>query len=899
MTWHAVATGEALDALATTAGGLAAEDAEARATIYGRNELPRSKPRSAWRRLLGQLNNVLIYLLLASAAITAALGHGTDAVVILLVVGANAVIGFIQEGRAENALADLKAIISPNASVLRGGRRLTVPATSLTPGDVVLLDPGDRVPADLRLIKARALRIDEAVLTGESLAVEKGVDTVDPAAVLADRTCMAYSGTMVAAGQGAGVVVATGRRTELGRIGTLLLEIDVLATPLLRQVNRFGRRFAVAILAIAAAVFAVAVFLRGYAAPDAFMAVVGLAVAAIPEGLPAVMTITLAIGVQRMAQRKAIIRRLPAVETLGSVSVICTDKTGTLTRNEMVVRTVVLASAVYTVSGDDYEPRGGISLGERDIDPAEREGLPEIARAAALCNDAFLRPTPDGHRVEGDPMEGALLAFAGKAGQQEAEARRLLPRSDEIPFDAQHRFMATLHHGHQGDAWIFVKGAPERILGMCTAQARGEREEPLDLPYWEGQVAGTASLGQRVIAFARRSAAAGTLALTFADVEGGLVLLGLIGIMDPPREEAVAAIAQCRAAGIRVKMITGDHAATAASIAAQLGMENAHRVATGRELDGLDDAAFDRLVQETAVFARTTPEHKLRVVTALQKAGEIVAMTGDGVNDAPALKRADVGIAMGIKGTEVAKDTAQMVLADDNFASIVDAIREGRTVYDNLRKVIAWTLPTDGGEGACLVAAILAGVTLPLSALQILWVNTVTAVALGLVLAFEPAEPGVMRRRPRRASEPILSRFLVWRIVLVSALFAGGAFGMFEWTLQRSGSIELARTAVVNLFVVFEVFYLFSIRYLDQTSLRAAGFAGTPAVLAGVAAAATLQAVLTYVPFMNEVFSTAPLGWIECAVILGAGVALFAVLEVEKLLRRVLPAAFTGKIPSV
>jgi magnesium-transporting ATPase (P-type) len=893
-TWHAASAEDVLDALGAARDGLTSAEGEARIRIHGLNRLPQSRPRSALRRFLGQLNNVLIYLLLGSAAVTAVLGHGTDTLVILLVVLANAAVGYVQEGRAENALAGLRAVIAPNASVMRDGRRATVPAERLVPGDIVLLDPGDKVPADMRLLKARALAVDEAVLTGESLAVEKTVDCVAADAALADRTCMAFSGTMVAAGQGAGIVVATGTATELGRIGELLLDIGEVTTPLLRQVNRFGQRFAVAILVIAAAVFAVAVLARGYAAADAFLAVVGLAVAAIPEGLPAVMTVTLAIGVQRMAQRKAIIRRLPAVETLGAVSVICTDKTGTLTRNEMAVRNVITTAASYAIGGEGYEPRGAVSRGDRDVDPAEHDDLLNLADAAVLCNDAALRPTPQGHRVEGDPMEGALVAFAGRAGRDEVQSRRDWPRTDEIPFDAQHRFMATLHHNHRGAAWIIVKGAPERILVMCDRQMREGRDEPLDHAYWTGQVARLASGGQRVIALARRPGIDGKLTLTFDDVEAGLVLLGLAGIMDPPREEAIAAIAQCRAAGVRVKMITGDHVATAAAIAAQLGMVDAGEVATGHDLDQLDDAALRRRVDQAAVFARTSPEHKLRIVTVLQEAGEIVAMTGDGVNDAPALKRADVGIAMGIKGTEVAKDSAQMVLADDNFASIVAAIREGRTVYDNLRKVIAWTLPTDGGEGACLVFAILAGATLPLSALHILWVNTITAVALGLVLAFEPAEPGVMERRPRRRSEPILSAFLVWRIAFVSALFAAGAFGVFEWAMQRSGSLDVTRTMVVNLFDIFEVFYLFSIRYLDQSSLRLEGFSGTPVVIVGVGAVAAFQALFTYTPFMNRLFATAPLGMLECGVILGGGMVLFSILEIEKLARRRLARVFAG-----
>jgi magnesium-transporting ATPase (P-type) len=885
-TWHALPVASVLETLAVSGEGLSAAEADSRLHRYGPNVLPETASRPAWRRLLAQLNNILIYLLLGSAAVTAVLGHLTDTLVILLVVAANAVIGFVQEGRAESAIAGLRRAVSPLASAVRDHVRTAVPAESIVPGDLVILDPGDKVPADLRLVKARNLAIDESLLTGESVPVEKSTDPVPADTLPADRRCMAFSGTLVVAGQGAGVAVRTGSATELGRIGALLGGIATLVTPLLQQVNRFGRSFAFAIIGLAVAVFAVAVLWRGYTTPDAFLAVVGLAVAAIPEGLPAVMTIALAVGVQRMARRQAIIRRLPAVETLGSVSVICTDKTGTLTRNEMTVRHAVTAAAVYAVSGEGYAPWGGFAVDGADIDPSGQDDLLMLVRAAVLCNDAELHEGPDGWGVHGDPLEGALMALAVKAGAAPDLLRRQVPRTDEIPFDASHRFMATLNHDHDGNGLIFIKGAPERILAMCRSQRRGGVDETLDVAVWEGHVARLGGEGQRVIALAMRKAAPGALTLNFADVDSGFCLLGLAGIIDPPREEAIRAIAECRQAGIAIKMITGDHAATAAAIAAQLGLENAGQVATGHDLDRLDDRALRDLVRETAVFARTTPEHKLRIVRALQDDGEIVAMTGDGVNDAPALKRADVGIAMGIKGTEVAKEAASMVLADDNFASIVAAVREGRTVHDNLMKVIAWTLPTGGGEAACLVAAILAGVMLPLSPLHILWVNTITAVALGLTLAFEPAEANVMERQPRGRGRPIVSAFLLWRIVAVSAVFALGAFGVFFWSLERSASVDLARTLVVNLLVVFEVSYLFSIRYLDQPSLTWRGLVGTKAVILGVLAAAALQGLFTYAPFMNRMFATQPLGWLDWAVVAGAGVVLFGLLELEKAVRR-------------
>ncbi|MFL9824285.1 HAD-IC family P-type ATPase [Rhodoplanes sp. SY1] len=616
------------------------------------------------------------------------------------------------------------------------------------------------------------------------------------------------------------------------------------------------------------------------------MAMVGLAVSAIPEGLPAVMTITLAIGVQRMAARHAIVRRLPAVETLGSVSVICSDKTGTLTRNEMMVQTAVTAIGTIAVAGEGYEPRGAFRYDGRDIVPADLPVLDDLARAALLCNDADLRQAESGWTIDGDPMEGALVSFAVKAGHDAALVRKQIPRTDEIPFDSRHRFMATLHHSHEDAAVAYVKGAPEVVIRMCARQAGADGPEPLDTSRWTHAVEALAVQGQRVLALARRTMPHGAVTLDVADVESDLVLLGLLGLIDPPREEAIAAVGECRSAGIAVKMITGDHAATASAIAARLGLPRPASVITGDRLAALDEDAFAAAARDTTVFARTSPEDKLRIVTALQADGGVIAMTGDGVNDAPALKRADVGIAMGQKGTEAAKEAAEMVLADDNFASIVAAVREGRTVYDNLGKVIGWTLPTNGGEAMAIITAILFGLALPITPVQILWINMVTAVALGLTLAFEPTEPDAMRRPPRAADEPILSGLLVWRVVLVSLLFVAGAFGMFFWAESRGLSIEEARTIVVNTIVVMEIFYLFSIRYLHTTSLSWTGVVGTPAVLIGVGVITAAQVLFTYAPFMQAMFATRPVSLMDGIAVVAIGVALLLVLEVEKLVRR-------------
>ena len=712
---HATPVGDILAALASRAEGLSAAQAAARLAAHGPNALPPSKRRSALARFAAQFNSALIYFLLAAALAAAILGHSIDATVIVAVVLLNALVGFVQEGKAEKALEAMRRLIAPQAAVLRDGARRGVPVASLVPGDVVLLEAGDRVPADVRLLRARGLLIDEALLTGESVPAAKQEAPAAADAELGARHSMAYSGTLVAAGQASAVVVATGAATEIGRISGLLEAVEPLTTPLLRQMNRFARRFTWLAIAGAGVLFAFAVLVRGYAWPDALIAVVALAVSLVPEGLPAVITVTLAIGVRRMAARNAVIRRLPAVETLGATSVICSDKTGTLTRNEMTVRRVVGGGHHAEVSGAGYAPHGGIEAVGHDDDAACLAALLPLIRCGLLCNDARLHQHAGAWAVEGDPMEGALIALAMKAGLNPGHVRAEWPRLDEVPFDAAYRFMATLHRAPDGGALLFVKGAPEKLLELSPGA---------DAARWQAAIAESASAGERVLGFAsKRVSPAGALGVEQI-VE--LEFLGIAGFIDPPRPEAVAAIAQCRSAGIEVKMITGDHAVTAAAIAAQLGLP------------------------AEAVHARATPEDKLRLVRELQAGGAVVAMTGDGVNDAPSLKQADVGVAMGIKGTEAAKEAAEMVLLDDNFASIVAAVHEGRTVHDNIRKVVAWTLPTNGGEALTVVTALAFGLVLPMSAVQILWVNLVADVALGLALAFEPAEPGVMGRPPRR-----------------------------------------------------------------------------------------------------------------------------------------------------
>lgn len=885
-TWHHLSPQEVVARLHSDGkDGLTEDEAKRRLERYGPNRLPPPKKRGPLLRFLVQFHNLLIYILIATAVVTALLDHWVDTYVILAVVLINAVIGFVQEGRAEKALDAIRDMLAPHASVIRGGVRRTLRTEELVPGDVVLLEPGDKVPADLRILKSKNLQVQEAILTGESVPVEKSPAAVDESAAIGDRSSMAHSGTLVSAGQGVGVVVTTGTATEIGRISGLLAEVESATTPLLRKMDRFSRWLSVVIIVLAAVVFVLGIQVQQQDMNTMFMTVVSLTVSAIPEGLPAILTVTLAIGVQRMANRNAIIRRLPAVETLGSVTVICSDKTGTLTRNEMTVRSVATADGLFEVTGVGYDPHGGFNRDGREIDPAEYPLLTELLRAAALCNDSALRRREDAWTVEGDPMEGSLLTAALKVGlDYRAEGKRL-PRADVIPFDAEHRFMATLHHDHEGHGFIFVKGAPERIFDMCAAQRTAEGTAPLNRNEWQRRVDAIAGEGQRVLAVASRETDADHRELKFAEVGEGLVLLGLLGLQDPPREEAIAAIGECHSAGIRVKMITGDHAATALAIARQLHLENCEEALTGQALEVLAAEAWVDTADRVDVFARTTPEHKLRLVEALQTAGHVVAMTGDGVNDAPALKRADVGVAMGRNGTEAAKEAAEMVLADDNFASIGQAVREGRTVYDNLKKAILFLLPVNGGESMSIVATLLAGLTLPITPLQILWVNMVSSVALAMALAFEPAEPNVMRRPPRPPEEPILSGLLLWRVAFVSGLFVAGVFGIFLLAQKEGSSVEEARTYAVNTLVALETFYLFNVRHLGATALSAKRLFANRVAWIAVFTVLVLQAIFTYAPFMERFFDTRPVDFVHGAEIFGIGFLLFVILEVEKALR--------------
>ncbi len=880
--WHALTVSETSRRLGVPLRGLSRSEALERLERLGPNRLTPPRRRGPMRRFLTQFHNVLIYVLLGAAVLTASLAHWVDTGVILAVVLINALIGFVQEGKAEEALDAIRQMLSLEAVVVREGKQVAIHAHEAVPGDIVVLQAGDRVPADLRLFWVKDLRIDEATLTGESVPVEKGTAPLPEATPLGDRRCMAYAGTYVTYGQGLSRMVARGDDTEIGRISALLGRIETLTTPLLRQLARFGRWLTLAILSIATATSLFGILVQGFPETDMFLAAVGLAVAAIPEGLPAIMTIALAIGVRRMARRHAIIRRLPAVETLGAVTVICTDKTGTLTRNEMAVRSLVTADAVLRVSGGGLSPHGQMTLEGREIpldDPAE---VIEMGRAGLLCNDAALTLNGSDWVLRGDPTEGALVALAMKAGLDAAIERERLPRTDVIPFESERRFMATLHHDHAGHAFMYLKGAPERVFALCHAERVHGTDRPLDRAYWDKQVAIVARRGERPLAIAFKAMAGGRRSLSFEDTGGGLTLLGVFGIADPPREEAIAAVRKCQAAGIRIKMITGDHALTAGAIAKEIGIGPGEHVLTGAELDALTDDELRARCHDIDVFARASPEHKLRLVQSLQVEQHVVAMTGDGVNDAPALKRADVGIAMGRRGTEVAKAAAEVVLTDDNFASIAHAVEEGRTVYDNLKKAIIFILPTNGGEAMMLIVAILMGEVLPITPAQILWVNTVTTVTLALALAFEPPERDVMRYPPRPPSEPILSRFLIWRIVFVSLIMVAGTFGLFDWYFRQGVSVEHARTVAVNTLVMFEAFYLLNTRYLRTSVLSHQGLFGNRWVPISIATVIAFQLLFTYAAPLQGLFGTRDLGFAEWAWILLVASTVFFLVELER-----------------
>ena len=875
--WHHLPTSEVLDLLDSDLHqGLDVFEIKHRQERLGFNVLTPKKGKSPWMRFLYQFNNPLVIILMIAALVTALLKDPADALVIFGVVLINAIIGYIQESRAEHAIAALAKTMIAEAVVIRSGKVVRLPAADLVPGDIVQLQAGSRVPADLRLVTSRDLQVTEAALTGESVPVEKDATLlIEHDAVLAERRNMAYASTLVTYGTATGLVIATGDGSEIGRISQLISSATDLKTPLTRKIDQFSRVLLIVILALSALTFGVGL-LRGEPVVDTFMAAIALAVGAIPEGLPAAVTVTLAIGVSRMAKRRAIIRNLPAVETLGSTTVICSDKTGTLTQNQMTVQEIYTLGGTYAVGGVGYQPVGHIS-GDWSNDAAVMETL----KAGLLCNDSQLVETEGRWFVQGDPTEGALLVSAHK-GALNPGGTAFPARLDSIPFDSLHQYMATLH----ADGMVYVKGAAEVLLGRCSGaiDPSGQKAD-CGGEVFHMALETMASQGLRVLAFARLEKP-GAEKITFDDITD-LTLLGLQGMIDPPRPEAVDAIRASQQAGITVKMITGDHALTAGAIGRQIGLcqDDCAAVLIGAELTKLSDAQLMEEVEKINVFARVAPEQKLRLVEALQAHGHVVAMTGDGVNDAPALKQANIGVAMGITGTDVSKEAADMILTDDNFASIEAAVEEGRGVFDNLTKFIAWTLPTNLGEGLVLLAAIITGVTLPILPIQLLWINMVSAAVLGIALSLEPKEPGLMRLKPRDPKAPILNGVLIWRIVLVSIIILAGAFGLFEYALSRGASLSEARTVAVNVIIFVEIFYLFNARSLNRSPFQL-GFFSNPWVVGGAILMVLIQLLYTYAPFMNTIFSSAPIPLVLWLEVLVVGLAAYILVEFEKWLRR-------------
>jgi cation-transporting P-type ATPase F len=867
--------------------GLTNTEAAERLLRYGENLVKVRGGTPGWLRLLRQFTAPLVLVLIAAAVVTGFLGEWVDASVIFIVVVVNAVVGFLQESKAEHALEALMKMVVAEAVVKRDGKKIRVNSTELVPGDIVMLAGGDRVPADIRLLETKSLQIDESSLTGESVPASKRPDPLNADTVLADRVNMAFAGSLVTAGSGTGVVWATGDRTETGRVAFLIAEAVDLTTPLTRKIARFSGILLWVILALAAALFAYGVLIRGGSVIEMLMASVALAVGVIPEGLPAAITIVLAIGVSRMAKRRAIIRKLPAVETLGCTTVICSDKTGTLTQNKMTVQRIHAGGETFEVTGTGYEPRGDIFDACRDKhDAATRPALHECLRAGMLCNDSAIIEKEGVWTIAGDPTEGALLVAAEKAGLRHAAVHAGTPRMDMIPFESDHMFRATLHDHAEGRR-IYKAGALERLIERCThmLDVRGAVVD-LDADAIREVARSFAAEGMRVIAFARRDGSHVSGDLAHHHVSEGLTFLGIQGMIDPPREEAIAAVARCQAAGIRVKMITGDHAVTAQAIAKQIGIAGADTVPTiaGRELAAISDADLPEIADRTCVFARVAPEQKLRLVRALQSRGHIIAMTGDGVNDGPALKQADIGIAMGITGTDVAKGAASMVLTDDNFATIAAAVEEGRGVYDNLIKFLVWTLPVSVGFALILLTSVVFGLTLPTLPVHLLWVNLTTAILLGLMLVFEPPEADIMQRPPRDQKTPIFDLAMFMRTGLVSLIMLAGSYWIFFDTQTGGASIASSRTAVVNVVVAVASAYLINCRSLRR-SIFSIGFFTNPRLLLGITLTGLLQLVFTYAPVMNRFLHTAPIeasAWLR---IFGVALAALVVVEIEKKIR--------------
>ncbi|CZV87310.1 TPA: cation-transporting P-type ATPase [Enterobacter cloacae] len=867
----------------STAEGLSSTEASARLKQYGENALPQKKGKPAWLRFLAHFNDVLIYVLLVAALLKLFMGHWIDMFVILGVAVINALIGHIQESNAEKSLQSIRNMLSSEAVVVRQGNHETIPTTSLVPGDIVVIRAGDRIPADLRVIEAHNLRVEEAILTGESTVVEKNSDALTGELPLGDRYNLLYSGTTVSSGGGKGVVVATGGETELGHINQMMSDIEKHRTPLMVQMDKLGKTIFITILVMMVALFVFSLLFRDMPVSELVLSLISLAVAAVPEGLPAIISIILSLGVQAMARRKAIIRKLPTVETLGAMTVICSDKTGTLTMNEMTVKAVITADTTYRVEGDSYEPVGNIHPVDDPNPVSVTQGslLERYLRTIDLCNDSQLIKDDQGQwKITGGPTEGALKVLAAKIPLPPLDTEM----RSKIPFDSLYKYMSTLYRLGDEEV-ILITGAPDVLFRLCQFQQTNTGLQPFDQSYWEGKIEEYAREGLRMVAAAWKPAREGQRELDHPDLKDGVILLGIAGMMDPPRPEAITAIADCLQAGIRVKMITGDHPQTAMSIGQMLGIGNAASAITGRELEAMDDRQLSEAAQQYDIFARTSPEDKFRLVQALQSKQEVVGMTGDGVNDAPALKRADVGIAMGIKGTEVTKEAADMVLTDDNFATIASAVHEGRRVYDNLKKTILFVIPSNIAQAMLIIIALLAGNLIPLTPVLILWMNMATSATLSFGLAFEAGEKDIMNRPPRKANLHVMDGYAIWRVIFVGLMIAISAFILEAWLQPRGYSAEFIRTVLLQTLVTAQWFYMLNCRVNDSFSLSIGLLANKGIwIVSGVLLA--LQLLIIYAPFMQMLFGTEPLPFRYWIITLLIGFAMFLIIEFEKQLTR-------------
>jgi len=885
--WYSLNAEEVMKKMRVGRDGLSATEATRRRKEYGANQLMLYKRSHIIWRFLKQFHHILVYVLLGAALIALGLHNWTDASVIFGVVIIDAIFGLVQEDKAERALNAIRNMLAPVATIVRSGEHQTIDARELVPGDVVYVRSGDKVPADLRLIESKTLQVQESVLTGESTPVEKNSAAVADNAILPERSSMLYSGTLVTYGRGMGVVTATGVHTEVGKIGVLLAHVQPVDTPLLRQMDHFGRWLTIWIVGMAAAIFLIGALVWQSASGAMFMAVIGLIVAAIPEGLPPLLTIVLSLGVTRMAKINAIVRHMPAIETMGTVTTICVDKTGTLTQNELSVQKIITARHDYMIEGgkDRRELFVASKIGQEAAVVNDYPDLDLAIHSAILCNDSLLR-VDGSNDVYSDPLDRALLALHGVATVNAHFIRESYPRNDVIPYESEHKFMATLHHDHMGQHFIYVKGAPESILTMCQQQQVDGISEQLNVKYWQEKVEMLALQGLKVIAVAYKKIATSQDNLKFSDIDNQFSLVALFGLIDPPRPEVRHAIARCQQAGICVKMITGDHAATAVTISSLLGIGNAHGVLTGSAMDAMNDDELLQVSRDVDIYARVLPQHKLRLVKALQASGEIVAMTGDGVNDAPALRRADIGIAMGKRGTEIAKEAAEMVLSDDNFATIVAAIAEGRSIYDSLKKVILYVLPTSIAQAAVIALAILCDLTLPLTAAQILWVNMVTTVTLSLSLGFEEKKYDVMRNRPRSTKASILSPFLLWRTVCVTFLLALGVFALFLFEHLISQDLATTHTIVVNMIVMAEAAYLINCRDIYRNVINFKTLLHSQAMWLAIGIVVVLQLLFTYTPYMQKFFGTVNMNLQQWCYVGVFALGVFLLVELEKFIIR-------------